>query len=247
VRHVENASLIYFSGGDPAFLAQTLAGTPFWDAVMEAVERGAALAGCSAGACICGEVAPPTVTEAVPPEQWVQGLAGLAQVWVFPHWDALDRHHEGLRGFFLGSVPPHALVVGIDERTAMVTDDDETWRVFGSGTVTVRRADGGAVFQAGERFELHAAPPEVGPMGGYPLGRRSSPGRVRRDGLLSSDEFTPDVESFDIALLESTGSEGRDPPLRRSPDGPGAGRLGGAPLREARRRAARPRRAGAER
>jgi cyanophycinase-like exopeptidase len=44
-------SLIFFSGGNPAFLARTLKATPFWDGVLGALDRGAAIAGCSAGAC----------------------------------------------------------------------------------------------------------------------------------------------------------------------------------------------------
>ena len=47
---IAGAGLIYMSGGNPGFLAQTLEGTAVWQAIVQAWQDGAALAGCSAGA-----------------------------------------------------------------------------------------------------------------------------------------------------------------------------------------------------
>src|ERR1035441_6637085 len=47
---VAGAGLVYLSGGNPGYLAHTLAGTAVWEAILEAWRSGAAIAGCSAGA-----------------------------------------------------------------------------------------------------------------------------------------------------------------------------------------------------
>ena len=44
VEEVRRASLIFFSGGSPRYLAETLDGTAFWRAVLDAIERGAVYA-----------------------------------------------------------------------------------------------------------------------------------------------------------------------------------------------------------
>jgi len=47
---IDNAGLIYISGGDPSYLATSLSGTPVWEAIERNWRAGSALAGCSAGA-----------------------------------------------------------------------------------------------------------------------------------------------------------------------------------------------------
>jgi cyanophycinase len=53
-RQLDDVSMVFFSGGSPRYLAQTLIGTPVWDGVLRLVERGGVFAGCSAGAMIAG-------------------------------------------------------------------------------------------------------------------------------------------------------------------------------------------------
>ena len=50
VELIQDAGLIYMSGGNPTFLANTLRDTLVWKAMYEVWQDGAALAGCSAGA-----------------------------------------------------------------------------------------------------------------------------------------------------------------------------------------------------
>ena len=54
IAQLEGASMFYFSGGNPAYLADTLRGSPFWTAIVDAVDGGAVIAGCSAGASTTG-------------------------------------------------------------------------------------------------------------------------------------------------------------------------------------------------
>ena len=52
---VAGAGLVYLSGGNPTFLTETLQDTPVWDAIRRTWQRGAGLAGCSAGAMASAE------------------------------------------------------------------------------------------------------------------------------------------------------------------------------------------------
>ena len=49
---VRDSALIYFSGGDPHYLAQSIIDTPLWQAIVENWQTGGSLAGCSAGAMV---------------------------------------------------------------------------------------------------------------------------------------------------------------------------------------------------
>ena len=49
---VADASMVFFSGGKPRYLADVVKGTPFWDGLLAALDRGAVFAGCSAGAMV---------------------------------------------------------------------------------------------------------------------------------------------------------------------------------------------------
>ena len=53
--HARGGRFFYLVGGDPGLVPKTLAGTPLWEAIVEAWRSGAALAGSSAGAKALGE------------------------------------------------------------------------------------------------------------------------------------------------------------------------------------------------
>jgi hypothetical protein len=59
----------------------------------------------------------------------------------------------GLRSFFLRSVPDDCLLVGIDERTAMIGDGVE-WTVVGMGGVEVHQRSEKRSWTAGDSFSL---------------------------------------------------------------------------------------------
>jgi cyanophycinase-like exopeptidase len=127
---VESAAMVYFSGGNPAYLAATLTGTPFWQTLQDELRRGLAYVGCSAGAACLGDVAPDSDLDRLVPELWCPGLGFLPGVWIGPHWNMLDSYVPGLRDFFLRSVPPTARLICIDESTAIV-GDGSSWSVVG--------------------------------------------------------------------------------------------------------------------
>lgn len=135
---VDGAGLVYLSGGNPGFLAETLHGTRVWAAIVTAWRAGAALAGCSAGAmAMGGRVAPVrTPWRSAPP-----GLAVVPGVEVLPHFDRFGGHLPDRIVDWLASAPPDVLVVGVDEDTAVVWDG-EGWTVRGRQSAWVLHADG---------------------------------------------------------------------------------------------------------
>ena len=89
---IGEADLIYLSGGKPRYLVAALEGTAAGAALAAAHERGAVLAGCSAGAmALAGHVFDFRVRVAPWPLRWGHGLALAQGVSVVPHYDALAR------------------------------------------------------------------------------------------------------------------------------------------------------------
>jgi cyanophycinase len=161
---LETASVAYFSGGNPAYLAGVLSGSRFWEKLLQAMQRGLAYVGCSAGVSCLGDVVPDsTVLDFTSPDLWRPGLGFFPKLFLGPHWDALNAYVPGLQELFIAAVPSGHRLLAIDERTAVVGDGKE-WQVMGSGGTSLM--DGGAwqSFRPGQTFEatFHAArePPE---------------------------------------------------------------------------------------
>lgn len=55
INKVKNANFIYFSGGNPSYLYETIKETPFYSEILDTHHNGGVVAGCSAGAMIMGE------------------------------------------------------------------------------------------------------------------------------------------------------------------------------------------------
>lgn len=146
---VNGAGLIYLSGGNPSYLAQTLRGTAVWDAIATAWRGGAALAGCSAGAMVLGPAVPSLRDWNAPP---TPGLGLLPHLRVIPHFDLFRaRWPEAVtRARDLAS---DATVVGVDEETALV-GGPHRWRVWGRGSAWRFEPDGLTEIPAGTEVEL---------------------------------------------------------------------------------------------
>jgi cyanophycinase-like exopeptidase len=127
---VAGAGLVYLSGGNPAFLAQTLRGTRLWDAVIAAWRSGAALAGCSAGAMALTAWVPRMRALDRDPDP---GLGVLPALRVLPHFDKMLGWVPDLLTRAVMRPPAGTTVIGIDEETAIVdmTGGGHTWQVHG--------------------------------------------------------------------------------------------------------------------
>ena len=142
---VSKASLVFFSGGNPEYLARTLEGTPLWSAVLQALDRGAVYGGCSAGAMIAG------AAQRSGPARGrfrFSGGLGLCPGDVFGvHWDSTFM--RVLRPAVVRRVPAGCRLVGIAERTAILTGE-RGWQVLGDGAVEVRDGLIRRSYRAGE-------------------------------------------------------------------------------------------------
>jgi cyanophycinase len=154
VAMIERASLVFFSGGNPAYVSDVFRDTPAWNAIVDLLERGGAAGGCSAGACMFGDVAPDPTAVGTKDAWSKPGLSLLKGYSIGAHWDALDTFYPGLQKLALKHVPAGSTMIGIDEDTAMVADGDD-WRVIGRGAVHVY-ADGETArsYQDGTTFTL---------------------------------------------------------------------------------------------
>ena len=132
-RLVEGAGLIYLSGGNPAYLADTLRQTRVWHAIVAEHEKGAAVAGCSAGAMALSDWAPRVRSMR---SDHPTGLRLIPHVRVIPHFDKmLAWVPDMLRNALLG-LPEGSVLLGIDEDTALVGGPHE-WTVQGRQSVWV--------------------------------------------------------------------------------------------------------------
>jgi cyanophycinase len=153
VRRLDDASLVYFSGGNPARLARALDGSAFWDRLRAAMDDGLPYVGCSAGVAVLAERTFDSEVMTFSDEVWAPGL-GYARRTVFgPHWDMVDAWFPGGTEFIVASVRDGEFFVGLDEDTAIV-GDAERWKVFGRQGVHVRRDGAWATYVDGGSFEL---------------------------------------------------------------------------------------------
>jgi cyanophycinase-like exopeptidase len=153
---INDSALMYMSGGDPHYLAETLVDTPLWDAIKENWRTGASLAGCSAGAMVLSSHIPNFRLLKKSPSQ---GLSLLPEIRVIPHFNKFFKWIPESAAKVLLHVPDDSILIGVDELTAIVKrSGDEHWVVVGEAMVHVLKgmpdqqlADGQQIhFQAHE-------------------------------------------------------------------------------------------------
>lgn len=159
VPDAREARLIYFSGGNPRYLVETLAGTAFWAAVLEAWRDGAALAGCSAGAMLMGGRIQNIVGR---PGEAIAALGLLPWAVIIPHFDRIEHYRPGALDAVRDARPPGTTLLGVDELTALLhLPRSGGWQVQGAGKLLVVGDGGEATYTAGERPDL--PPPSESP------------------------------------------------------------------------------------
>jgi len=126
VASLADADLVYLPGGDPDIIPGLYPGTAAWTTILEGLERGAVLAGASAGAMALGSL---TWT----PNGLVPGLGCVPNVIVLPHVDG--RTWAG-RVTALGRATPGSPgILGLGERTGVLIGPSRPWRVVGEAEV----------------------------------------------------------------------------------------------------------------
>jgi cyanophycinase len=144
---IDGAGLIYLSGGDPHYLANTLRDTLVWAAIERSWHSGAALAGCSAGAMAIGSWIP---SIRHPRSAATAGLGLLAHVGILPHFDAFAARVPDVVARFVLPDESATSIYGIDELTALVGGPSE-WTVEGHASVWHLTPKGRHEFRVGDR------------------------------------------------------------------------------------------------
>ena len=134
VELIRGAGLIYFSGGNPSFLARTLTGSAVLTAIIDEWRSGASLGGCSAGAMAIGGYIP---NIRHPRSGGTDGFAVVPEIRVLPHFDRFSSWIPNFAAQLLTSPGHH--VVGIDEETALIAEpsSDEEWHFTAVGNQRV--------------------------------------------------------------------------------------------------------------
>jgi cyanophycinase len=151
----------YLVGGDPGLVPKTLAGTPLWEAIVEAWRSGAALAGSSAGAMALGEWT--LVRERMPGDdrrRYLQALGLVPRVAVLPHFETFG--HRWVESAKRAAPRSDVVLLGIGERTAALHVGG-AWRALGDGGVTVIAEGERRTFASGEPIEGVPAPDAASP------------------------------------------------------------------------------------
>lgn len=149
---INDAEIIYFSGGNPGYLLETLQDSIVWEAIKKSYLEGTVLAGSSAGAMIMGNMVLANAQElfdtgGVP--LWKKAF-GLVDFPIIPHYDfAKSKKPEVIEKAL--SISPKEVKqnwVGIDEETSLIFTETKAAvmgkgyvHVFGSGEAQYKREE----------------------------------------------------------------------------------------------------------
>jgi cyanophycinase len=141
VAALDAATGIFITGGSQVKLAQNIVGTAVGDAVVRAYERGAVIAGTSAGASIMSRFMISLGEEGLTPKQRASqisaGLGLIEDVIIDQHFDQRGRYG---RLMSMVAVSPNLLGMGIDENTAAEIRGGTVMSVIGAGSIFVVNA-----------------------------------------------------------------------------------------------------------
>lgn len=138
---VRRANFVYLSGGKPDYLLRTLQGSLTWRAILEVLAGGGILAGCSAGAMVCGS--------------YLLGFPGFRPAFgllpgavVIPHFDEIPGWMAGVLRLWIG---PGRRLVGVPGYTAVFVENGAC-RVLGRGPVVLWGQGGRSIVRPGTDF-----------------------------------------------------------------------------------------------
>lgn len=125
IDQINKAEFLYIPGGSPLHLKGVLKDTPALDAIVNKWQSGTPLAGSSAGAMVIGD-------PMIDPRggAYTVGLKLIKNLSVIPHFDSSfkERNSRSLK-----FAPKNTLIVGLEEKTALIRNTDGTWISMGAG------------------------------------------------------------------------------------------------------------------
>ena len=141
VSGIQSADLIYLTGGSPSHLLEVARGSLFLDTLVESLERGAVVAGSSAGAMVLGEW--------MSYRGWSEALGLVPGIVTLPHHESAEP--DSVSRELGGSAPTGAVVLGIDARAGVLAGP-EGWTILGTGGVTVYAGGNWQRFASGDNL-----------------------------------------------------------------------------------------------
>lgn len=143
---LRQAKLIYMLGGFTHYLGQTLKDSLAWEAVLEAYQNGAVVAGSSAGAMVMCQFYYDPGAGGVH-----DGLNLLPNSLVLPHYNTFGKSWAPK---LLKKIPGVTLI-GVDEQTGMIDDgENNSWNIYGRGAVTLYQNEEVTIHQTGKPFSV---------------------------------------------------------------------------------------------
>jgi len=147
---LESADLIYFSGGNPSYLYETMNGSLAWSVVQKAWSNGAVYAGCSAGAMILSKRIPSFRLTGMS-----DGFGIVPAEFIIPHFDAFPTMIKPVVFALKTQLKEGERMLGVDEETAFVGQLGGEWKVLGQSKVHVFTHEGSQTYESGQTLLLN--------------------------------------------------------------------------------------------
>ena len=148
---VEEADVVYFSGGNPAYLHQTMKDSLVWKSAQKVWERGGVYAGCSAGAMILAREIPDFRAMGL---RSISAFGVVPVAFVMPHFDAIPIFGKPMVATLRKRLKDGEMMVGVDEDTAIVGKLGGEWTVMGTAKAHTFTKGESKSYSAGEKFSL---------------------------------------------------------------------------------------------
>lgn len=148
---VEEADVVYFSGGDPGYLYQTMKDSQVWKSAQKVWERGGVYAGCSAGAMILGREVPDFRAMGL---RSVPAFGIVPAAFIIPHFDSFPMIWKPFISMLRKRLRKDEIMIGVDENTAIVGKLNEEWTVMGKSKAHVFTKNENMSYAAGEKFTI---------------------------------------------------------------------------------------------
>jgi cyanophycinase len=143
---IQHSRLVYLLGGFTHYLGQTLSGSLCAEAMLQAYQDGAVIAGSSAGAMVLCQ------------HYYHPGGGSIAQGLNFVPGSCFLPHHNTFGQDWaarLAELLPEQVLIGVDEQTGILDDGPGgTWNVYGKGAATIYRKGQAAVYHPGQSFSF---------------------------------------------------------------------------------------------
>jgi cyanophycinase len=132
-------------------LNQTLKGSLVWESAQKAWARGAAYAGCSAGAMVLGKEMPDFRAAGIRSTS-AFGILPIASL--LPHFNNMPLFGKPLVATLRRRLRDDEVMIGVDENTAIIGSLNNEWLVMGEAKAHLFTNKDGKSYAAGEKFTL---------------------------------------------------------------------------------------------